>query len=336
MDLNAQKKALIERIMGKLDIYFLRDTRKAVNELYALRRRIDERDVAVLQDKKAPLFEKAAARKRLAAKEILWDEKTSLQSKKIAQETLGEYQPKLAYALEVFEHLKAALGRRDRHQQIDEKHLYLYLKKGEAAQVEGFTGCCAKRVLVKASFLTLAEKSHLIYDGTSIGKISPGDYTVRMLANEITTNSGHRLTAIVVNNDTGIIRIISHSPTSSFFITPPLGEMLKKKLNSTQSEKTFAVERPWVFDPQVFIQDEKPLSLRDEQKRTIDIRVSDRYIFCPIPQPISLRVNANSLLLKDVVTPPGIDFMLAEILFIIPVQEGSKNDSPENPLSIQK
>lgn len=334
MDLDAQKRRCIERIVGKLDIYFLHDTRKAANELYALQSSIDERDVATLQDKKAPLFEKAAARKRLAAKEILWDEKASLQSKKIAQETLGEYQPKLAYALEVFEHLKAALGRRDRHQQIDEKHLYLHLKKGEAAQVEGFTGYCAKRVLVKASFLTLAEGSRLIYDGTLIGKIPPGDYTARMLANEITTNSGHRLTAIVVNNDTGIIRI-RHSPTSSFFITPPLGEMLKKR-NSSQSEKTFAVERPWVFDPKFFIQDEKTLSLCDEQKQTVDIRVMDRYHIYPIPQPICLRVNANSLLLKDVATPPGIDFMLAEILFITPAQEGSKNNSPENPLSIQK
>lgn len=122
MDLDAQKRRCIERIVGKLDIYFLHDTRKAANELYALQSSIDERDVAALQDKKAPLFEKAAARKRLAAKEILWDEKASLQSKKIAQETLGEYQPKLAYALEVFEQLKAALGRRDRHQQIGEKH----------------------------------------------------------------------------------------------------------------------------------------------------------------------------------------------------------------------
>ena len=230
MDLDAQKRRCIERIVGKLDIYFLHDTRKAANELYALQSSIDERDVATLQDKKAPLFEKAAARKRLAAKEILWDEKTSLQSKKIAQETLGEYQPKLAYALEVFEHLKAALGRRDRHQQKDEKRLF-HLKKGEVAQVEGFTGYCVKRVLVKASFLSLAEESYLIYNGTIIGEIPPGDYTARTLANEITTNSDCQLTAI--GDDNGIVRIC-HSPTSSFIITSPLGDMLKK-LKSTQS-----------------------------------------------------------------------------------------------------
>ena len=132
MDLDAQKRRCIERIVGKLDIYFLHDTRKAANELYALQSSIDERDVAVLQDKKAPLFEKAAARKRLAAKEILWDEKASPQSKKIAQETLGEYQPKLAYALEVFEHLQAALSHRSNPLADGQKTLLLSQKRETA------------------------------------------------------------------------------------------------------------------------------------------------------------------------------------------------------------